>query len=337
MHANVDPFFRSRHVRYVEPQVVYHVISRTRGNLYLMRPDRSAKLRRIVAGILAVAKSNYPEVANYGLSMLSNHFHGCLAARNGDPGAIADYMRFLKGELTRRWSDEVGWSGSIWEGYEATAVITPEQQLAVLDYVIGQGVKENLVESPLDWPGFHCAESLVTGEPVRGHWLDGTAYGIALRAEKVKKHPRSVVRDDYLVPKEFSFDRLPVLEHLSDDEYQTHMCDVVERIVEEGRERRGSKPVLGVEMICAMDPLTSSPVPSPPWFENRRRMVVWDDLSHPEVDAYLRRYWAHQVRYRKASHRWRNGETEAVDEFPETCFIPGRRARPIAHMEGSTG
>ena len=332
-----NPFARSRHVRYVESNVVYHAISRTHGNLFLMRPDRSGLLERIVAGVLAVARVNYPNVENYALSILSNHLHALLAALNGDPAAIADYMGFLKREITRRWRDEVGWSGSIWEGYQATAILTPGGQLAALEYVLGQGVKEDLVESPLDWPGFHCAKSLATGRPVQGFWFDGTAHGKKLHAEKVKKNPQPVVHSDFVRPQRFSFDRLPALADLSDDEYRAHICDVVAHIVDEGRKHRGDKAVLGADKICAMSPLASAPVPRPPWFEERRRMIVWDDFRAPEVRAYLVRYWDHQADFRSASAGWRRGEPDAITKFPTICFIPGRRSRPIPHMEGSTG
>ena len=82
-----------------------------------------------------------------------------------------------------------------------------------------------------------------------------------------------------------------------------------------------------------MDPLIFRPVPKPPWFEERRRMIVWDDLGHSDVKEYLGRYWEHQVQYRLASARWIEGELSAMTEFPKVCFIPGRRQRPIAHME----
>ena len=131
--SSFNPYARARHVRYAEANVVYHVISKTHGNLFLMRPDRNGKLQRIVAGILAVAKSRYPSVANYGLSILSNPLHALLGTPTGDPAVLADYIGFLKGQLTHRWRREVGWYGSIWDGYESTAIITPRGQLSALD------------------------------------------------------------------------------------------------------------------------------------------------------------------------------------------------------------
>lgn len=331
-----DPYARSRHVRYAETNVVYHVISKTRGSLFLMRPDRYGKLRRIVAGILAVAKSLYPNVANYALSILSNHLHALLATRNGDHADIGRYIGFVKKELTRRWRHEVGWNDSIWAGYQSTAIITPKRQVYVLEYVLGQGVKEGLVESPLDWPGFHCAESLVTGRPVQGYWFDASAYGKAFHAEKVKKNPRPVDRDNFKRPESFSFDRLPALEDLTESEHRAHMRDAVDRIVKKCREIRGDKPVLGVEKICAMNPLASAPAPKPPWFKERQRQIVWDDPTDPDVQDYVSRYWDHQIAYRSAAARWNRGEVDSLKDFPEVCFIPGRRSRPISHMEEST-
>ena len=55
-----------------------------------------------------------------------------------------------------------------------------------------KGCQENLVADPRDWPGFACAESLASGKPMKGYWLDGTSYGKKLHAEKVKKSPEPV-------------------------------------------------------------------------------------------------------------------------------------------------
>jgi hypothetical protein len=58
----------------MEAGVTYHIISRTHGNLSLLRPDKPGRLRRIVAGVLAQAKANCPSVGNQATVVLSNHF-----------------------------------------------------------------------------------------------------------------------------------------------------------------------------------------------------------------------------------------------------------------------
>jgi len=205
--------------------------------------------------------------------------------------------------------------------------------------VLAQSVKENLVEDPRLWPGFHCAESLVSGEPVPGIWFDGTGYGKALHAERAKKEEnrKDVRREDYVHDTTFSFDQLPALADLSPDEYKAEMATVVDEIVKAGIEerRQSGQTVLGAEAVCTQEPLTSSPVALPEWFEVRRRMIVWDSPEDEQVREYLTRYWEHQEQFRVAADRWRSIDSEDLAIFPNLCFIPGRRTRPIAQMEQS--
>lgn len=332
----VQPYARARHARYFEPGVVYHVISRTHGNLYLLRPDHEGELRSIVTGILAEAKSNWPHVRNYGTSILSNHLHALLAAVAGDPRNIADYIAFIKREITRRWRAQVDWTGSIWGGYRAAAVITPQGQLAAFRYMLAQGAKENLVVDPRQWPGFHCAQSLASGMPATGYWFDGTGYGKAVHADRARISPEGVARADYARERTFSFDQLPALEHLRPEEYRSEVCDILDSIAEQRAVKWGSLPSLGADAVCNMDPRTSSPVPTPPWFEERRRLIVWDKVDAPEVKKYLHRYWTHQAHFRSAADAWRREQHAVCAAFPDTCFVPGLRPRPIPQMEQST-
>jgi len=327
-----DPYARARHVRYFEQGIPYHIVSRTRGNLFLLTPDLEGLLRSTIAGVLAEAKHNWPNISNFGVAVLSNHLHALLAAMSGDPRNIVDYIAFAKREITRRWRKEVGWSGSMWGGYDCAAIITPTAQIDTLGYIVAQGCKENLVEDPRQWPGFGCAESLVTGEPIEGHWFDGTGYGRALHREKAKKNPEEVLRESYIEPRKFAFDKLPALADLSGNVYRDRMLELVEQAVS-ARTLRFDGPALGPEAVCAMDTLTSRPVPTPPWFEERKRFIVWDNSNRPEVEEYLARYWDHQNQYRAAARPWLAGDVAAKAQFPDICFLPGQRPRPIAHME----
>ena len=61
----------------------------------------------------------------------------------------------------------------------------PDVQWSRLKYLLANGVKEGLVESPLDWPGVSCAKALVHGEPLEGYWFN--------RSKEWSAHNRSAV------------------------------------------------------------------------------------------------------------------------------------------------
>jgi REP element-mobilizing transposase RayT len=316
---------RARHARYVERNVTYHVISRTRGNLFLMRPDARGRLKQITAGILSQARRNFPGIRNFATVVLSNHLHILLRCVDGDPRAIADYVGFIKRELALRWKNEVHWNGSIWGGYQCTALLTPEAEERAFDYVLAQGVKENLVEDPREWPGFHCAQALTQGTAVKGFWFNGTTYGKAFHAERVKAHPRPVRRADHEEPREFNFDKLPALATLDSRSYRQDVIRRIERIRNDARRERGGGRVLGTQAIIRARTRDACTVPLPPWYEERRRLIVWDDRRQDSVRAYLDRYWDHQRKYREASREWREADAPDVRAFPQTAFVPGLR------------
>ena len=136
----LDIYTRARHARFLKRGCVYHVLSRTVGNMFLLRPDLEGELRAIIAGILAQARMRYPSIAIYAAVVLSNHM--LIGVLEGDPRVAADFIGFFKREVTRRWCHHVNWSRSMWEGYRATAVITPEAQQIALRYLLQHGVKE---------------------------------------------------------------------------------------------------------------------------------------------------------------------------------------------------
>jgi REP element-mobilizing transposase RayT len=328
------PYAPARNVRYFEPKVVYHVISRTRGNRFLLRPDLDGLLRKIIAGVLAQGRDQYPTIGNCGTSVLSNHLHALLFVRHGDVRLLADYIGYIKREIARRWSHYIDWNGSIFGRYRYSAIITADGQRAALNYVIGQGTKENLVEHPFQWPGFHCAESLASGRAIDGVWFDGTRYGKARHADRARVKPQGVRWEDYCEPRSFGFDKLPRWSHLSDDDYHDMARKLVTDVVALREHNHPGKRALGPDAICMATIDTSAPVLPPPWFEQRKHMIVWDDRRDPEVRDYIARYWTHQVEYRCSAKPWRGCTPPMV--FPDFSFVPGLRPRPIAHMEQST-
>ena len=318
-----DPFQRVRHARYFEDDVLYHIIFRTSQGCFFLKPDSDGKLKRLIAGIIGHARGTFPEVRIHAAAILSNHAH---LAISGKREKIAPYIGFIKREISRRWGPVVNWHGLFEESYHATAVITPEAQIRCMSYILSQGVKEGLVEKPQQWPGFHCATSLVTGKPIKGEWLNSTEIGQALRKAKQRGDSESVRKENFLKPHKVYFDKLPALEHLSDEAYRQEMVSLVECVVEEGRKERKGKGVVGVKGAINGKILMRSEAPEQPWFEERRRMVVWDKVGEMVVREYLHRYWEFQIEFRKAANRWRDGDPEPG--FPIGAYWPGR-ARPV--------
>ena len=74
-------FQRARHARYFEPAMPYHVLWQVLGAFFLLRPDRQRELQKLVAGVIAKAQFNWPEVSLYAASFLSTHAL-CAAAHN---------------------------------------------------------------------------------------------------------------------------------------------------------------------------------------------------------------------------------------------------------------
>lgn len=206
---------------------------------------------------------------------------------------------------------------------ELTALPSPASQRKALAYVLSQGVKEGLVERPEQWPGAHCAKQLAYAKPRRGFWFDGTAYGRALDRFRARvRGGKPPVRKDFERTTELHFDRLPALAHLSDADYQAYINTEIDNLVAAAADARKAtgKTVLGRRKVCEISRMHRSELPLPPWFEKRRKMIIWDDPSCPEARAYLKRYWRFQDAFRRSSELYRSGILDAV--FPPGAFRP---------------
>ncbi|MFP6664129.1 MAG: hypothetical protein VCC00_08025 [Deltaproteobacteria bacterium] len=315
--------------RFIHPDVVYHCILRTVRGTYLLRPDRAGQVEQIIGGVMKRAKELYPDVEVFSDAWLSNHAH--LLVR-GPPKQIPFFIGFLKREVSRRLSKVLGWSDGIFRrGYNPTALLSPQSQRNAQTYVLSQGVKENLVQRPQQWPGTHSAKELSTGKPRYGIWFDGTGYARA----KHKYHAR-VQRGkppnprDFEHKTEFLFDRLPALQDLSDKEHQAYINLELEKIVQTAADTRRAtgKKILGRRAVYATSPFARSELPEQPPHEKRRRMIIWDDRRCPEARAYLEQYRRFQDAYRRASKLFRDGNLNAV--FPPGAFRPPSFAVALA-------
>lgn len=310
-----------KHARYHHPDVVYHGLIRTVQGRFLLRPDDKGRLASIIAGVVGRAQVLFPSVRLYADAWMSNHAHllvkGCFQE-------VSAFFGFVEREISRRWGPTIGWEGPMFQRFQTTALPSDDSQLRALRYVLAQSTKEHLVASPLQWPGVHCAKDLARGFVRRGIWFDGTGYGRELH----KRRARATRRRSPPNRREFErvsithLDKIPALAHLSDSMYRAHVRGLVKQIETDARAERelSGRAVLGRRRVRSISRELRSPLPPPPWFQKRRRMICWADRYSPATASYLRRYWEFQKLFREASRAFLSGRFDVP--FPPGSFRP---------------
>ncbi len=315
-----EAFGGMKHARMHESGMLYHHLVRTVRGTFLLRPDANSVVEKLIAGVIARAQKRYSSVKLVADAWLSNHGHLLL---EGAPEELPQFTGFIEREISRRLGAMIGWEGNMFQTYQSTALPTVESQLRAFEYVLAQSAKEHVVASPLKWPGAHCAKDLVSGFTRKGFWFDGTAYGRVLHKNLARKRNRTPpARKDFTSETEMQFARLPALAHLTDEEYRSHVRQLVREIEDAAvaERRHTNRKLIGRRRVLWTPRETRSALPCPPWFEKRRRMICWADRWAQETRAYLKRYWAFQRAFREASRRFLEGELDAP--FPPGAFRP---------------
>ena len=159
----------SRKLRFIpEGGSLVEVTNRTIQGRLLLRP--SPQLNDIILGILGRAQRLYSlEILGYVFA--SNHYH--LLLRVEDAAQLARFMCYFDGNLAREVARMTGWEDRVWSRRYQAILVTNEEaaQVGRLKYLLENSCKEGLVESPLHWPGVHCAKALITGD-----WVEGTRF-----------------------------------------------------------------------------------------------------------------------------------------------------------------
>ena len=315
-------FSGKRHARYIRPDTVYHVASQVFQGRFLLRP--CAELNRLIAGVIGKAQEEFPKVQLFAYAFMSNHMH---LEMQGPPGQFVHFVGYIKREISRRWgrNPRIDWPGGMWdESFFATALPTEASQERCFRYILSQGVKEDLVSRPGQWPGVHCAKQLVGATPLKGEWLNGTEYRREKDANDRLKPPRQTCKADYYYPKEVVVSPLPIWAQLTENERRAIIAATEQDIVAEHNARRQQEgiKVVGIKRIQTIPRETRTAKLGLPWFESRRRMICWADPRDPVVTAYNQAYRYFQGDFRAASRAWRGGSEQPC--FPDGAFLPGR-------------
>ena len=276
---------------------------------FLLRPGE--RLNQLIVGALARAIERHP-IRLHAFVFLSQHFH--ILATFEDAKRMADFMRYFSQKLSREVGAIHDWNDSVFPKryHHVELSEEPGVDLARLRYILTNSCKENLVLSPRDWPGVSSTEALLTGEPMKGVWIDRTRLGKAQRAGK--KVPEKDFTEEY----ELRLDPVPSLAHLSSESYRKVILGLVQEIEEEtlARHRLDGTAPIGAQAVLSRDPhhRQKEPPSSPrPWvhaLSREERLKLRGALV-----------WIMAV-YREAAERFRKGEYDV--EFPLGTFPPSR-------------
>jgi REP element-mobilizing transposase RayT len=298
-----------RRLRYIPPGgCVVEVTNRTLQGRYLLRP--SEQLNELLVGILGRAQRLY-RVKLHACVVLSNHYHLLLTVDSALQ--MAQFMAYFQGNLAKEAGRLYRWRGPFWHRRYQHILVSDEDaaQIGRLHYILVNGCKENLVSSPLDWPGVSSTRALLAGDQPQGIWVDRTQARLA--SPKTKKNS-SLFRE----PEQVIFSPLPCWAHLDPGIQRQRVREMVAQIEAETANRHlaeGSQP-LGARRVLRLNPhdkpLRSEWSPAP----------LFHCASAQVRDTLYEAYSCFYRAYRQAADRLRAGEFLTV--FPEGAFPPPR-------------
>ncbi|MEM7479925.1 MAG: transposase [Acidobacteriota bacterium] len=243
--------------------------------------------------------------------ILSNHYHLLISVQTALQ--LASFMREVNSNLAKEAGRLYGWRDRFWgRRYRATLVSEEtEAQVDRMRYVLAQGCKENLVESPLDWPGVSCVRALLEGRNLKGIWVDRT------RRYRAQRQGISASSNETEQAEEVVFSPLPCWSSLSPEVY----CDRIRNLVEgvedaaaKARKNSGMQKALGARRICRRHPhhrpVESAKSPAPMFHcATKEVRIHWLAIYREFLGAY-----------REAVSLLRQGVDRV--EFPAGCFPP---------------
>ncbi|MCH9651946.1 MAG: transposase [Deltaproteobacteria bacterium] len=276
---------------------------------YLLRPSK--RLNSLVIGVLARAQAAF-QVRVHACSFMTNHAHLLLSVASQKD--LSSFMNFVGSNIAREVNLLQEWDGKVWaRRYSSIPVVGGESiEVAHLEYLLSQGTKEGLVDSPLRWPGINAAEALSNGRNLQGIWVNRTALNKARRRHP-KKQIRSIEFEERLT---LVLSPLPCWEDLPAAEHQVRIRGLVRQIEDSARQARKGAAVAGTQAVLRQDPHTRLPrlvtSPAPIVHASSRKVRL----------AFLEAYRLFVRAFRAAVERQRDGDLTV--EFPVGSFPPAR-------------
>jgi REP element-mobilizing transposase RayT len=296
-----------RRLRYIPEGSLVEVTCRTVQGRFLLKP--TCGFREIVIGLLARAQERYP-LRIHAFAVLSNHLHLLVSPENAEQ--LARFMCHFATNLSKEAGRKHQWRGPLLERRYQAIVVSDEEaaQIERLAYVLGHGVKEDLVQRVCDWPGAHAAQALLHGKPPEGIWFDRTREYTA--RQRGENRPES----DFATTYQLDLAPMPCWKHLRPEQHRQRVADLVQQIDHHATTRRtdSGRSVLGTQGILQQHP------------HGRPRSIAWSPapLIHAASKkarlAFRDAYAAFSLGFRAAAAKLSAGATDAL--FPDGAFPP---------------
>jgi hypothetical protein len=273
----------------------------------LFRPGHP--LNEIIIGALARSKRLYG-VRIICFSFLSSHFHLLLEVDHARQ--LSRFMGHFNSKLAKEVGRLTGWREKIFGRRYQAILVSPEEaaQIERLAYVLSNGAKEGLVDSPRQWPGAHAVRALLGEEELTGYWFDRTQ-------EYAARHRREDFEPlKYATPEELTLDPLPCWRHLTEEERRRRVAALVAEIEAQAAARRESTgiPSLGPAAILAQDP-QSRP------FHSKRSPAPFCHAATKAWRELLRATYAEfLLAFRRAAEKLKKAQPTV--RFPQGSFPP---------------
>ncbi|MDY7092678.1 MAG: transposase [Acidobacteriota bacterium] len=244
--------------------------------------------------------------------IFGNHVHLLLRVPNAH--AMAQFMHYFAGNLAREAGRIHRWSGKFWHRQYSYSVVADdeESQVQILRYLLSHGCKEDLVASPLQWPGLHPASMILEGQAHRGTWVDRTS----LCRDRHNRPASPPKEEDYEQEEILQLAQLPCWAGLSWEEYQARVRALVEQIEDETRARHrkhGTRP-MGRKRVLRQKPHAAPRRPK------KGPAPLTIAASKAVQKAFEEAYRQVVAAYMAASAKLRAGDR--LVRFPEGTFPP---------------
>ena len=295
----------ARRLRFIPSGALVEVTCRTIQGRFLMRP--TGELRDIIVGVLGRAQRLY-HIQIQAFIFLSNHYHLLVTADSALQ--LAQFMCFVNSNIAREAGKLSRWREKFWSRrYEAIVVSGEESaQLNRLRYLLSNGCKEGLVESPRQWPGAQVVTALLDGvRRLEGRWFDRTKEYESSR----KGQPSSSSAPEFV-----TLSPLPCWKNLDPGEIRRRVKRLVREIEIETasqHQREGTSPQ-GIDSVLGRDPHDRPD-------EFRRTPAPRFHAATRTARRQLQAAYAQFVElYREGVRRFEAGEYPV--SFPEGSFPP---------------